>query len=304
MAAHKRFWLTLALFAMLLPGLPAAESPDAADGADVLRKVRKLLQGTLSETESEAAWKDLRDMGNLAVPGLLELYRQKKATPEMIPNLLLVLGDSKDPRAEPVLLEILNSDDAQTRAQAARAIAEANCKPARPALEKLAVNSNENIDVRLAAAQAGAKFGSGDCLKVLQELALSPRAEVRSRAIYGLGRHGGLEQAATIEKALEDADSSVREDAVEGLRMLGKKEVWGALVKAAGDKDYKVRAAAMDALRQLTRQKIENDPEAWRKWRAKQGEKPAASNASETPPQPPAAKKDEPDETEKENDPD
>src|SRR5579862_1061163 len=91
------------------PTKPIAAESDP----DVLRKVKKLIQGTLSsdEAEREKAWNQLRDMGNLAVPGLIGVFRQKSTTPAEVGSILIALGDSKDPRAGPALLELLTSSD-------------------------------------------------------------------------------------------------------------------------------------------------------------------------------------------------
>ncbi len=281
----------LRLFLLVLPFTLAFDAACAADAPgptppkeipkdepidpDVLHKVHKLIRGTLSsdDKEREKAWNDIRDMGNLAVPGLIGVYRQKTTTPEEVRSILLALGDSKDPRAGPALAELLTSTDKSVRRDAARAMGDSGYKGGIPALEKVAKDVKEDEDVRLFAASAAAKLGSTDALKVLSDLAKSTRPEIRSRAIFAIGKNGGVAHVAEIEKALEDTDASVREDAVEALRLLGKEPVWPGLIKATSDTDYKIRGAAMDALRQLTRQKFDNDPKKWQEW-FKNGAKP------------------------------
>ena len=243
---------------------------------DVLRKVRKLIAGTL-ETDNaarEAAWTGLRNMGNLAVPGLVALSRVKETTPEMLRSIVIVLGDTKDPRGGPVLAELLASKDARLRRDAARALGDSGYKEALPALEKLAGNAAEEEDVRLFCAVAAVRLGSDDAFKLLGELAKSPKAETRSRAVFALGKYGGAKQTAALAAALADEDRDVREDAVAALRLVAKKAAWDPLVQATGDTDYKVRNAAMDALRELTSQQIGNDPAAWKAWWAKEKDKP------------------------------
>ena len=282
MAAYRMFPLMLVLLCVCgwpcsaRAEEPAKETPKEEElDPDVLRKVRKLIQGTLSAENSErtAAWMTLRDMGNLAVPGLVALYRQKTTTPEMIQSILIALGDCKDPRAGPALVEVLGFSDPQVRLAAARAIGDSNYKAAIPALEKVATNEKEEEEVRLFAAKAGAKLGSETCLKVLEAMAVSPKADVRRHAVFDLGKYGGVARVGILEKALADSDASVREDAVEALRLVAKDEAWGPLIKATSDLDYKIRNAAMDALRQLTKQKIENDPRAWQQWWASRDQK-------------------------------
>jgi HEAT repeat protein len=257
-------------------GEPApTPAPDAVD-PDVLRKVRKLIADTLStENEArEAAWKGLKEMSNLAVPGLVALNRQKDTTPDMQRSIVIALGDTKDPRAGPALVELLASKDARLRRDAARSLGDSGYRDAVPALEKLAGTAAEPEDVRLHAAVAAARMESVEALKVLAELAKSQQAETRSRAIFALGKHGGVKQAPVIAQALTDADRDVREDAVAALRHIEKKDAWGPLVQATADSDYKVRAAAMDALREITGEKIGNDSAAWKAWWAEQKDKP------------------------------
>lgn len=276
------------LLPWLLSGavLPGGETPAAKDAAgdgsasrsqdgvdpDVLRKVRRLIEGTLStdNTAREAAWNGLRNMGNLAVPGLVALCRQKETAAEALRSIVIALGDTKDARAGPALVELLSHTDARLRRDAARALGDSGCREAVPALEKLAAKAAEEEDVRLHAAVAGARLGSEESLKALAELARSPRAATRSRAVFALGKHGGIQQAGLLAKALADADRDVREDAVAALRLAGTKEAWGPLVQAAGDSDYRIRNAAMDALRELSGQQLGNDPAAWKAWWAKE----------------------------------
>jgi len=258
---------------------PAAQEPKPAEAEvdpDVLRKVRKLIRGTLSEdsVEREKAWNGLKNMGNLAVPGLLGLYRQKETTAEMVRSILIALGDSKDPRAGPALVELLGNKEAAIRRDAARSLGDTGYHEGVAALEKIWTDGKEDEEVRLFAAVAGAKLGNSKSLDVLAALAKSEKAEIRSRAIFGLGKQGGVTQIGAIEGALGDSESSVREDAVEALRLLHRREAWGPLVKATGDADYRIRAAAMDALGELTGAKVEANSRAWQEWWAKQDKKP------------------------------
>jgi HEAT repeat protein len=247
---------------------PKAAPKEEPIDPDVLRKVRKLIQGTLSsdEKEREKAWNDIRDMGNLAVPGLIGVYRQKTTKPEEVRAILIALGDSKDPRAGPALAELLASPEKMIRRDAARAIGDTGYKGGIPALEALARDVKEEEEVRLFAASAAAKLGSADALKILSELMKSEHPEIRSRAVFAMGKCGGAAQAAEIEVALADKDSSVREDAVEALRLLKQEQAWPGLIKATADSDYKIRNAAMDALKELTGQKFGNEPKAWQDW--------------------------------------
>ena len=128
--------------------------------------------------------------------------------------------------------------------------------------------------MRLFAATAGAKMASEKAIGVLNALLKSEKPEVRSRAVFALGKYGGIKQCCGIENALDDADDSVREDAVEALRLLKAKPAWAALIKATSDTNFRIRGNAMDALRELTRQKFESDPKVWQEWWAQHKDDP------------------------------
>ena len=256
-----------ALTALFSGFVGAGESEEPID-PDVLRKVRKLVKGTLAEDvkEREKAWNDIREMGNLVTPGLVELCKLKETTPAMSQSILIALGDSKDPRAGPALADLLKSSEAFIRKGAARAMGDCQYKAGLPQLESAALNEKEDEDVRLFTAVAGAKLGSDKALGVLNALTKSEKSEIRSRAVFALGKYGGIARVAVIESALGDADDSVREDAVEALRLLKEKPAWAGLIKATSDANFRIRGTAMDALRELTKQKIDNEPKLWQEW--------------------------------------
>lgn len=238
---------------------------------EVLRKVRKLIRGTLSEdaAEREKSWTGIRDMGNLITPGLLEIARNKETPPAMLRSILIALGDSKDPRSGPALIELLDSSDANQRKGAARALGDSGFKAGVSKLEALAANPKEDEEVRLFAASSAAKLGSASALENLKGLMKSDKPEIRSRAVFALGKFGGASAAGAVATALKDADVSVREDAVEALRRIKNRKAQGALIDATADADFHVRNAAMQALRDATQQKFENDPKQWLDWWAK-----------------------------------
>lgn len=267
----------LAAFLLVSLALPAALHAGEPAGAeeidpDVLRKVRKLINGTLSDdaAERETAAAGLKDMGNLAVPGLIALSQKSETNPGMMASIILALGDAKDSRAAPALIKLLEHAEPTARRNAARALGDSGNVAAASALQKVAENEAEKEDVRLFAATSGLRLGNDPSAKVLAKLAASEKPEIRSRAVFNLGKFGGGKERAAIEKAISDPEASVREDGVEALRLLGKPDGLAGLVKATQDGEYKVRNAAMDALRELTEQKIENDPKAWQTWWEKQ----------------------------------
>lgn len=266
----------LCLLAAVLSNCALAAAEEPID-PDVLRKVRKLIKLTLSEdtAEREKGWNDIREMGNLVTPGLVELCKLPETTPAMTQSILIALGDSKDPRAAPALIELLKSPAAAVRKGAARSLGDCRCKEALPALDLISQNEKEDEDVRLFAAVAGAKLGGPNGLAVLNVLLKSPKAEVRSRAVFALGKHGGIKQVEAIEAALADTEDSVREDAIEALRLLKEKRAWAGLIKATKDENFRIRGNAMNALRELTGQKFD-EPKEWQAWWEKHKDDPEA----------------------------
>lgn len=271
------------------PFIKREAAADEEIDPDVLRKVTKLVKGTLDTDEKvrEKAWAEINDMGNLAVPGLLAVFKQPSTTAQMVSQILIALEDSKDPRAGPALVEILADKSPVNRGNAARAIGDTGFKKGLPALEKVYENDKETEGVRLFAASSAAKLGSNKGLRVIGKLAESKDAEIRKRAVYFLGKYGGSNDVPAVAKLLADADTGVREDAVEALRLIAKQKaddaVLGALVAAVANDHYKARAAAMNALRELTGQKLPNEPKAWQDWwAAKHGGQPAPPDPGDT----------------------
>ncbi len=254
------------------PATPTQEEPI---DPDVLRKVRKLIRNTISAdvADREKAWNEIKEMGNLVTPGLVELCKQKETTPAMSQSILIALGDSKDPRAGPALVELLKSPQPFVRKNAARALGDCAFKAGLPLLGTVAGDTKEEEDVRLFAAVACAKMGEEKGLSVLNALLKSEKSEIRSRAVFALGKYGGIKQAEAIENALSDAEDSVREDAVEALRLLKEKRAWAGLIKATNDANFRIRSSAMDALRTLSNQKFD-EPKAWQEWWEKHKDDP------------------------------
>ncbi|MBE7467156.1 MAG: HEAT repeat domain-containing protein [Planctomycetes bacterium] len=244
----------------------AAVTEEPAD-PDMVRKVKRLIRATLEEEKEarDAAWKELREMGNLIVPGLVALFRAEGTTDDEVRSILIALGDSKDPRSGPALVEVLEHKNPKIRRDAARALGNSKYKAAVPALAKHFDAAGEDEDVRLYAAIAAAQLGSDTGYGALKALMGSEQEAVRTRAVFALGQHGGKARAADVALALKDSSPMVRKDAADILRRMKAETVTGALVEACGDEDYKVRAEIVKALKELTGQSHDT-PEDWKKW--------------------------------------
>jgi HEAT repeat protein len=184
-------------------------------------------------------------------------------------SILIALGDARDPRAGPALVEILGHKDPRVRRDAARALGHSKYPPAVKALKQVFERAEEDEEVRLYAAVGAARLGSKEGLPALRGLLGSRSAAIRSRAVFALGEHGGVAEVGRIAGVLKDDVEGVREDTVEALRKIGTREVWGPLVEATRDANYQVRSVAMGHLRRLTKEAFD-DPAAWQEWWAKQ----------------------------------
>lgn len=268
----RRSILLLLLAGCLGFSAAAEEKPDAQSSEevdpDVLRKVRKLMRGTLSEDaeEREKSWTEVRNMGNLITPGLLALCKNNETPAPMLRSILLALGDSKDPRAGSALSELLKSEDAGVRKLAARAMGDSNYKAGAAQLDAVASNEKEDEEVRLFAATSSIRLGGSKAAEVLKSLLKSGKPELRSRAVFALGKYGGIKQLDAVGAVLKDSDPSVREDAIAALGAMKERSTCPVLIDATKDDNYRVRGAAMDALRELTKQSFGNEPKEWQNW--------------------------------------
>jgi len=252
------------------PQVPAQE-PEI--DPDVVRKVRKLIKSTLAEDEKarEEGWKGLRDMGNLAVPGLLALYKQtENIPPDLVRSILIALGDSKDVRAGPALVEIAKDKNPVTRAAAARAIGASNYKQGVAVLEAIVDDPKATEEEVRFAATSALRFGSAKGVDGLKRLLTSKDPGTRARAVFDLGKHGGKAHLEAITPLLKDTDVGVRMDAVEALARVGGKETFAPLIEGTKDAEYKIRSAAMDALRAATGKSFGNQPQEWQEWWVKE----------------------------------
>lgn len=104
---------------------------------------------------------------------------------------------------------------------------------------------------RLAGQSAGSEVA---VRRVLQEAFVDGDADARAQAVFGLGRNGGEEAIATLERALEDQDASVRLMAVDTIDGAG--ESISLLRDALNDADETVRQLAALKLERIAGQAV------------------------------------------------
>ena len=102
----------------------------------------------------------------------------------MLFSIIIALGDAKDARAGPALVEMLGNKDPEVRGYAARAIGESGYKDGAAALEKSPAIRKKMRTSACAPRAPGAKLGHAACLMALGALADSPQPrDSRARRI-------------------------------------------------------------------------------------------------------------------------
>lgn len=274
---------------------------EEAPAPETLKKVLRLLRQTTAADGKtrEKAWKDLRDMGDLAIPAFIALYRRKQVPADLLPTFLAALSDTKDPRAAPLCALLLGHKEVSVRQAAARALADRATVKELPVLRRHLTKKDEPDEmVRHFAAAAAARLGVAEGRAALLKQCASSSGATRSLAVFRLGKYTPPESAAkellpTLADLLKkDEDSGVRLDVVGALTTLVERsksaappkeqgkdiKQWNAarkatlraitavLVRAMDDRNYKVRAAAAAALATATGKKFDEDRAAWKKW--------------------------------------
>lgn len=147
-------------------------------------------------------------------------------------SAVTILGERRDPRAIPALLEALKDENSHIRWSAVRALSAIEGNKVVPGL--LAALRDEEMTVIDAAAEALGRIGKGaqpGLIRALNER----RPEVRGAAVEALGRLGNSKAVRPLRKLLNDRARSaitgrrISELAAEALERIGSKEALAAL---------------------------------------------------------------------------
>lgn len=244
------------------PKLPPA-SPES------VQKVKGLLVRMDSESADEraAAWTELREMGDLAAPALVEALSAGEAGVRR--GAVDALARIKDRATWAAIRGKLSDPDAGVRWRAARAAGEFGDKEARGALAGL-VKDDKDEDVRRHAAYSLAVLGAGEGFAYYKEEVKAPTATRRAQAALVLGKYGQGNYVTELAGLLQDAEVRVRTAAVRELSEIDKKEAIPALILALGDDDYKIRERARAGLERITfMDEFGSDKAKWDEWWAR-----------------------------------
>lgn len=198
------------------------------------------------------AFRRLSEIGEPAVPALMDLFRKKRVPVSGDAfNALANLGP-RAASAVPALIEMLKGDNIQVRGRAAWILGTIGgaAEPAVPSLTRLLQHPDQRL--RQAAAQALGQIGGSGAV-ALERAQRSDDARLREASMRGVAA-GPLDPAARrehIATGLADPSPEVRLRAVDLLMSAGREEAQGLaeyLVKALNDSDAQVKQAAHTVL--------------------------------------------------------
>lgn len=258
--------LCLAAFAGPVAARDAAPRARTAPSPAELKRLGRLLKDMAAPDPKTAyaAWKRLREMGNLATPGLLHFLADGERAERR--QAAEALGDIKDAVAVSGLIQALSDPEPEVREFAARSLgAIAEGRAAVPLRRALADSDSE---VRAKAAWALVELGERSVLEAYYARQRnSPSAYRRGRAAQAYGRAGRGPDAKKLAALLEDESRDVRRHFIDALGALASVEAVDLLIEALDDDFRKNRAAALRWLHKLTRERaIGFDRAKWDLW--------------------------------------
>jgi len=283
-----------------LPSIDYALAIDKKFDYRINQKVKKAitdLENKKGNIQREAK-KDLISWGADSVEPLIAVVRDWEHEPaDLRVACVDILGEIKDKRAVPVIIDAANENRMTMKYSAARALGNIGDKRAAPVLIKL-LNDKE-WQVRLYATEALGKIGDISGARPLANLLLAdPNDKVRLAAIEALDKLNARTEYKTVLEAFSDNDPQIRSYAVElsaswtvkeampaimgmlksdrsntvrascahTLGIFANYSAVPALIDALSD-DYKdVRIYALDSLKKMSNQNYGSDKEAWSHW--------------------------------------
>ncbi|MCY3934566.1 MAG: HEAT repeat domain-containing protein [Chloroflexi bacterium] len=196
-----------------------------------------LTQSPALEEETLGLSASPAELASMSVDSLLAQLQQGPAQPGATrQSVVTMLGERREPRAIPALLEALKDENGHVRWAAVRALSAIEDEQAVPAL--LAALRDEEITVIDAAAEGLGRFGKAAQAGLIRALR-ERRPAVRGAAAEALGRLGHSKAVRPLRKLLNDRARSaitgrrIGELAAEALERIGSKEALAALRKSS-----------------------------------------------------------------------
>jgi HEAT repeat protein/cyclophilin family peptidyl-prolyl cis-trans isomerase len=160
----------------------------------------------------------------------------------------------EDPRAAPVLLQLLETPGKYTRAFAARGLGAAKRSEAvKPLLALLEPRAKAPLEVVVVAIRALGQLGASDAAPVLAKLASDPssHSNVRIEAVSALGAMRAAEGLPVVLDLISDEWPSLRAAALGAAAAIDPENFGFVLSGMEPDRHWRVRAALADALSTL-----------------------------------------------------
>ena len=196
-----------------------------------------LTQSPALEEETLGLSASPAELAGMSVDSLLSQLQQGPEQNEKDrQSVVTMLGERRDPRAIPALLEALKDESSQVRWSAVRALSAIEDEQVVPAL--LAALRDEEITVIDAAAEGLGRFGKSAQAGLIRALR-ERRPAVRGAAAEALGRLRHSKAVRPLRKLLNDRARSaitgrrISELAAQALERIGSKEALAALRKSS-----------------------------------------------------------------------
>ena len=244
------------------------------------------------------AKKDLIAFDSDAVEPLIAVVKDWKNRPADLRVLCVdILGEIKDSRAVPVIIDTLTENKMTMRYNAARALGNIGDKRAVPALVKLL--DDKEWQVRFYAVEALGKIGDSSAANPIADIMIKDsNNEVRLAAIKSLDQVDGKNKYKSVMEAFSDKDPNIRSYAVElsakwrteealpliismlrddrsnvvrssCANALGRYKNFTsapALIQALSDNYKDVRIYALESLKDMSGQNYNYDQDKWTHW--------------------------------------
>jgi len=188
------------------------------------------------------------------------LQQLKSSKPEVRAEAAHKLGEAKDKKAVPALIEAMADESASVRIEAARAL---GAIPHPAAVEPLAISLgglSKMAKSRRAGSDKGSEAAEYEALATALGRQGSPAVaplvrslrsedkEARRWAAHALGLIKSPQAVAPLAERLDDNRSEVRKSAAHALAEIGDPSALGPLKKALTNRDPETRRAAIEAL--------------------------------------------------------
>lgn len=166
-------------------------------------------------------------------------------------NAARAIGDIGGQSALPVLIGLLDHDDAELVAAVINALGSPRHAAACEPLGEIAVDLKRSGRLRELAIDSLIRIGTPQTRPWMERALGDYHNGVRSVAAFGLGKLGDPRSVPALASLADDGSQKVRANAAQALGMIGNGGARAALEKLAEDDDGEVRVTAREALARI-----------------------------------------------------